>query len=150
MEKVNLDILWILAEEENLLLKVEDFLTHAGQSALSLKLNKLQQDVAVEIAAHLNDPLLGNAKQAQGAVMEGMDRFLEDANAANLHTTPHLLLKHEPVSFQRLGVLSDVRDALEKEGSEYLADYDRFIARLNPLIPAPFPAGHSSPKPAQP
>lgn len=150
MEKIDLDILWILAEEEGLLLKVEDFLTHTGQSALSLKLNKLQQDVAVEIAAHLSDPLLGEAGQAQGAVMDGMDRFLEDANTADLHATPHLLLEYEPVTFRRLQVLSDVRSILETEGSEHRADYERLVARLTPLVPAPFPAGHSFPKPAQP
>lgn len=114
-DKVDLDILWWLAGQEKLLSDAEEFLTHAGEGGLALKLNKLQQDVALEIADHWEDPLLGQTDKPSEN-LEGLGRFLSDVDPENLHITPELQGGYEIVSYARLDLFDELQKTLLSHG----------------------------------
>ena len=141
--KLDVDALWAIAAEERLLERVEEFLRHADEPDLQAKLAKFRQDVGLDLADIMADP-----DPASDQAADGLDHlksyFSLDENPAALHD-PAPIIGHQPVTVERLALLTHVEYALEAHGAEMYQDYSRFVSSVRSGLPVPTTEAAPSP-----
>lgn len=115
---VDTNVLWSIVAAQPTLWHVEHFLTHADEPCLVNKLNKLQQDAGLS----LQEDLCGDAFETYA------QKNSEDAG-------PGLIASYEPVTQDRLKILTDVQYALEAHGSDLYEGYSNFMTKLGAPLP---------------
>lgn len=115
---VDSSILWSIIAAEPILTKVEDFLTNADEPCLQQKLDKLQKDAGLA----LQEDLAGDA-------------FEDYAERDKDFSGPAMIAAYEPVTSERLEILTQVQHALEAHGSQVYEEYSCFLTTLRKAQP---------------
>lgn len=120
---VDIDDLWKFAEKAPLLCMIEGFLTNAGDTDLSKGLNRLQQDIALQITDRMGRISVGDEPKTDGTLW-GMEAYLKAPNSdgsfstAPTDQTKALADQYQPVTHERiLLVVGAVARALERHNA---------------------------------
>jgi len=136
-DKVPFAILDFIVTNGPLLTQTEEFLHAVGKDSLAQSLEKLEQDVGLQVFNDIGDE--NSEDQPAEADLTAVKNFIGNTDTDRLPRATELLESREGVPLERLIVLETVISALELHGAPFLREYADMLDGFKALLPASMP-----------